>query len=73
MGAKGTSTWAYKGIVWSPDSKYLVVLKTEYRSGSLYSFWLTRVSVSDGKTQDLIQLPLTGGPYQAPVRWVADN
>lgn len=74
VGAKGTSTWAYKGIVWSPDSKYLVVLKTEYRSGSLYSFWLTRVSVSDGKAQDLVRLPIfPGGPYQAPVRWVADN
>jgi hypothetical protein len=72
---KGNKRTDYTDPNWSPDSKYLVVVKNEYIGGTQTGCWLTRVTVADRKTLDLVPLPISGSPgVSHPIlRWTADN
>lgn len=67
----GSNKTAYSEPIWSPDNQYLVVLKQRYSGTTLTGAWITRVKVSDGKTQDLVSVPTSGD--RAPLRWVSNN
>lgn len=73
---KGSTITSYSGWgqapIWSPDGKYLVVLKEQFTGTTLTGAWLTRLSLSDGKTLDLVPLSTTAS-WNVPLRWVADN
>jgi hypothetical protein len=64
------SSWGYSPL-WSPDAKYLVVLKEKFSGSTLTGAWLTRVRVADGSKLDLVQLPTNVS--NRPLRWVSDN
>lgn len=66
---KGQKVTSYSNPVWSPDNKYLVVIKSERTGNTLTGMWLTRLSLNDGKTLDLA--PVTDGTKL--LRWTADN
>jgi hypothetical protein len=70
---KGSTMTAYSSPIWSPDSKYLVVLKQQFSGSTVTGAWLTRLSVADGKTLDLVPASTTAGSFNVPLRWVADN
>lgn len=72
---KGNKRTDYTDPNWSPDSKHLVVVKNEYIGGTQTGRWLTRVTVADRKTLDLVPLPISGSPgVSHPIlRWAADN
>lgn len=67
--AKGFTTTIYHTPAWSPDNQYLVVIKEQYNGSTLTGSWLTRLSLSDGKTLDLV--PIASGTKLQ--RWVADQ
>jgi len=66
---KGQSSFTYSNPMWSPDNKYLVVKKRQFTGTTLTGAWLTRLSLSDGKTLDLC--PIVDAAK--PLRWTADN
>jgi len=69
ISVKGQIITTYSDPIWSPDSKYLVVGKRQYTGTTLTGAWLTRLSLSDGKTLDLC--PIVDAAK--PLRWTADN
>lgn len=72
-GAKGSTTTMYTNPIWSPDNKYLVVQKQQWSGTTLTGLSIMRLSLTDGKTLDLVQLPMTAGTATLLQRWVADN
>lgn len=71
--SKGTTTVTYQKPIWSPDNNYLVVVKNQYSGGTFTGRWLTRVSVADGKTIDLVSLPVPPSSNYPILRWTSDN
>lgn len=69
---RGSTQTMYRNPVWSPDSKYMAVTKEVWSGSTLTGLWITRLSLSDGKTLDLLSLP-TSGTNTTLLRWVADN
>jgi dipeptidyl aminopeptidase/acylaminoacyl peptidase len=60
----------YSQPVWSPDSKYLAVIRRQYTSGGeLTGAWLMRVTLADGKKLDLVPV----ADDTELLRWTADN
>jgi hypothetical protein len=68
----GSTKTAYSSPIWSPDNQYLVVLKQRYSGATLTGAWVTRVKVSDGKTQDLVSLG-TSATSISLLRWVSND
>jgi hypothetical protein len=69
ISVKGQTVTTYSSPTWSPDNKYLAVVKTQYTGNTLTGAWVTRLSLSDGKRQDLV--PVADGTKL--LRWTADN
>lgn len=70
---KGPTVITYSQPAWSPDNKYVVVVKTQYNLSTLTGAWITRLSLSDGKTVDLVPISTKWGVFTYPLRWTADN
>lgn len=69
----GSSAITYGNPIWSPDNKCLVVLKQKFSGTTLTGAWITLLTLSTGKTTDLVPVSTTAGVSTFVQRWVADN
>jgi len=70
---KGQTVVTDSKTIWSPDNNYLVVIKNQYSGGTLTGRWLTRVSVADRQTVDLVPVPTSDDGSRPVLRWTSDN